>query len=84
VTLLDRFDQLWRVPALLVDGRIWLERLLEHAGRDDLRAYADAHDLGARMERAGQRTVLGYSVAAAILVAAALFYLFGRPVGPGG
>ena len=76
--LLDRWGKVWRLSALLVDGGELIRGLLERAARNDLSSWAEVHRLEARMGRAGQRVVIGYAVAAALILAAGLFY-FGAP-----
>ncbi len=73
--LVERSGRAWRVPGLLRDGERLLAEILERAGRDDLRAWAEARALERRMAGAGRRVAAGYAVAAALAVLAALVHL---------
>ncbi|NIL99756.1 MAG: hypothetical protein GTN89_02100 [Acidobacteria bacterium] len=73
MVLIDRFDKVWRIPAFLVDGDRFVTELTEAAGRDDLRSFASAHGLTTKMAATRGRLMIGYSVAAALVLAAWLF-----------
>lgn len=75
VVLRDRDGRDWRVPVVLTEGGRALHELLERAGRDDLVEWAATLRLGARMGRGAIVVATGYALAAALLLAAAYFYL---------
>ena len=75
LVLADERGDAWRVPALLEGGAELVGELLTHAGRSDLRAWAQARKIEDRMSRAGQWVVVGYGVALAIVAAAVLLFL---------
>ncbi len=76
MVLIDRFNKAWRIPALLVDGDRFVTQLTAAAGRDDLRSFASAHDLVRKMRATRSRLVVGYSVAAALVLVSWLFLAF--------
>jgi hypothetical protein len=76
LVLVDRFGKRWRVPALLAEGERFVSELTTAAGRDDLRSFASAHDLPARMAATRMRLVWGYSFALAMIVAAFVLLAF--------
>lgn len=77
LVLIDRFGKRWRVPALLDDGERFVSDLTAAAGRDDLRSFASAHSLPARMAATRARLVWGYAIAAALIAASLLFLAAG-------
>jgi hypothetical protein len=52
-----------------------LKLLLERAGREDLRAWAETLKLDRHMRGAGRRVAIGYTISAAIAAAGLLYYL---------
>jgi hypothetical protein len=76
LVLIDRFGKRWRVPALLAEGERFVSELTAAADRDDLRSFASAHDLPARMAATRTRLVWGYSFALAMIVAAFVLLAF--------
>ncbi len=81
MVLTDRFGKRWRIPSLLAEGQRFVTELTEAAGRDDLRSFASAHGLHAKMAAAGGRIAVGYALAFGFVVAALLFLGFGPGVG---
>lgn len=73
LVLIDRFGKRWRVPSFLADGERFVTDLTTAAARDDLRSFASAHDLVAKMSGTRGRLVWGYSLALALIVAVLLF-----------
>jgi len=67
--LVDGAGTAWRVPALLESGDRFVRELLTRARRNDLDAWAAERDLSRRMAQARGRVVLGYAIAAGLLVA---------------
>ncbi len=59
LVLIDRFGKRWRVPSFLADGERFVTDLTEAAARDDLRSFASAHDLSAKMATTRGRLVWG-------------------------
>ena len=72
LVLIDRFGKRWRVPSFLADGERFVTDLTEAAARDDLRSFASARDLSAKMAATRGRLVWGYSFALALIFAALL------------
>ncbi len=72
LTLLDRFDQTWPLPAWVDDPRALLRGILEHAGRTDLEVWAEARRIGDRLERAHRALWLFWALVPALPVAAIL------------
>lgn len=79
LVLIDRFGKRWRVPSFLSEGERFVSELTAAAARDDLRSFASAHDLPAKMAATRGRLTWGYSLALALIVAALLF----RAIEPG-
>jgi len=76
LALHDRAGRVFRVPAFVERGERLVERILECADRDDLRAWADAQKLGPRMGATRRRLVAGYALCGSVVVAAAVYYLY--------
>ena len=72
MVLIDRFGKRWRVPALLADGEQFVSDLSAAVGRDDLNSFASAHDLAARMAATRGRLIVGYTLAAGLVLTALL------------
>ncbi len=70
----DRDRRSWRVPALVGEGERLLAIFLKNAGRSDLESWAEALALARRMASSGRRTAIGYTLAAAVLLAGLLYY----------
>jgi hypothetical protein len=75
LVLRDRFGQPWRISGLIDDGDKLLGELLRRTGRNDLQAWAETLNLQGVMARARRRVLIGYLVAAAIVVAGIVYYL---------
>jgi len=74
--LVDRHGREWRLSALLASGDRLVEDIVERSGREGLATWAEEHRVGKRMARATLRVRLGYAVTLAILLAAALHFLY--------
>ena len=75
MVLVDVHGRRWRISAVVRNGQSLLEVILERAARHDLRAWAEARHLDARLGRARVFVVVGYVLAAAI-VASAVVYVY--------
>jgi len=81
LVMIDRFGKRWRVPAFLSEGDRFVTELTAAAARDDLRSFASAHELPARMAATRTRLVWGYSIAAALILGSLSFLAFApRPL----
>ena len=74
--LVDRQGREWRLSALLASGDRLVEEIVERSGREGLAAWAKEHRVGKRMSRATLRVRVGYAVALAILLVAAVHFLY--------
>ena len=70
--LFDEEGAAYRLPATLVDGETLVEEILQRAGREELRSWEEALAIKARMARPERVVAIGYTVAAAILIAATI------------
>ncbi len=73
--LVDRDGRDWRLPATLEGGDRLVRDLVGRIDRDDLRAWGDALGLERRMGRTRRVLIVGYGLAALVLLAALVFYL---------
>jgi hypothetical protein len=64
--LVDRAGVGWRVPALLDGGAVFVRELVERAGRQDLRSWAEERDLARRMGRTRMRLWVGHGIATGV------------------
>jgi len=65
----------WRLSALLRSGDALIDALVNRSGRKDLAAWAEAHGIRDKMSRSSLRLRIGYTLALAIVILAALFSL---------
>ena len=73
--LVDRDGRDWRLPATLEGGDRLVRDLVGRIDRDDLRAWGDALGHERRMGRTRRVLIVGYGLAALVLLAALVFYL---------
>ena len=73
--VVDRDGRDWRLPATLEGGDRLVRDLVGRIDRDDLRAWGDALGLERRMGRTRRVLIVGYGLAALVLLAALVFYL---------
>ncbi len=73
--IMDRNGRDWRLPATLEGGDRLVRDLVGRIDRDDLRAWGDALGLERRMGRTRCVLIVGYGLAALVLLAALVFYL---------
>lgn len=73
--IVDRDGRDWRLPATLEGGDRLVRDLVGRIDRDDLRAWGDALGLERRMGRTRRVLIVGYGLAALVLLAALVFYL---------
>ncbi len=72
VILVDRFGRRWRLPVTLERAEELVERFIEAAGRDDVRAWYGARAVARRLRRQRWIVPLGYVCAAGLIVAGLL------------